>query len=87
MRTHSIVDYAIKRHFLNAAATADKSKLQKKRKNKNNSLDEKAASNPDEIANRSLYLHWRYHQAGLQRDKLWGIFDATLKIVILSRKE
>ena len=76
-RGHTIK--AIKRHFLHAAATTDKSKLQKKQKNKNNSLDEEAASNPDETANRSLYLHWRYHPAGLQRDTLRAIFDATLK--------
>ena len=53
---------AIKRHFLHAAATTDKSKLQEKQKNKNNSLE-----------------HWHYHPAGLQRDTLWAIFDATLK--------
>jgi hypothetical protein len=76
-RGHTIK--AIKRHFRNAAATADKSKLQKIQKNKNNSLDEEAASDQDNTANRTLYLHWRYHPTGLQRDTLRAIYDATLK--------
>jgi hypothetical protein len=76
-RGHTIK--AIKRHFLNAAATTDKSKLQKIQENKNNPLEEEAAPFSNEIANKSLYLHWKYHPAGLQRDTLRAIFDATLK--------
>ena len=47
--------------------------------NKNNSLDETATSTSNAITNRSLYLHWRYHPAGIQRAQLRAIFDATLK--------
>ena len=71
-RGHTIK--AIKRHFLNAAATTDKSKLQKIQENKNNPLEEEAAPFSNEIANKSLYLHWKYHPAGLQRDTLRAIF-------------
>ena len=43
----------------------------------NNGME--AAPFSNEIANKSLYLHWKYHPAGLQRDTLRAIFDATLK--------
>ena len=77
-RGHTIK--AIKRYFLQAAAAiTDKTKLQKIKTNKNNSLDETATSTSNAITDRSLYLHWRYHPAGIQRAQLRAIFDATLK--------
>jgi hypothetical protein len=77
-RGHTIK--AIKCHFLNAAAATDKSKLQKiQQKNKQKSSEEESAPITNDIANRSLYLHWKYHPAGIQRDTLREIFDATLK--------
>ena len=69
---------AIKRHFINAAATTDKRKLLKLPNAKNNSLDAEAASATEDIKNRSLYLHWKYHPAGLQRATLRAIFEATI---------
>ena len=77
-RGHTIK--AIKRHFLHAAATTDKSKLQKiPNKQQKSSDDEKTTLITNDITNRSLYLHWQYHPAGIQRDQLRVIFDKTLK--------
>ena len=76
-RGHSLK--AIKSHFLQAAATADKSKLQKIQRKQITSATAEASPINTDIANRSLYLHWRYHPTGIQRDKLREIYDATLK--------
>jgi hypothetical protein len=70
---------AIKNHFLQAAATTDKSKLQKlQQKPTIPSAEENSPIDPA-IANRSLYLHWKYHPEGIQRETLRKIYEATLK--------
>jgi hypothetical protein len=76
-RGHTIK--AIKSLFLQAAATTDKSKLPKIQQNPTKPPDEENSPIDATIANRSLYLHWKYHPEGIQRETLRAIYIATLK--------
>ena len=76
-RGHSMA--AIKRHFLQAAAIADSSRLQKIQRKQIKSATAEASPVNTDIAARPLYLHWQYHPEGLPRDELRAIYDATLK--------
>ena len=76
-RGHTIK--AIKSFFRHAAATTDKSQLQKIQQHPTTLPDEENSPVAATIATRSLYLHWKYHPEGIQRETLRAIYNTTLK--------